>query len=168
MSVEIENSSQDDAQMLYQLHLAVASQSKFMLYTPAILQNNRDDYILHLQKTIAASNNINLHVKQNGELQAYACGWQLPNLKSQKKMTIVIAVRAEYYRQGIASALLSELEKQALAKGIRRLELSVFEANEPAHKLYLKLGYQQDGFKLDSFYMDEQYHNEIQLYKLLG
>ncbi len=52
-----------------------------------------------------------------------------------------VAVLPAYRRQGLARALLAELEKEATARALSFLTLEVRESNLPAHSLYASLGY---------------------------
>ncbi|WP_454054312.1 GNAT family N-acetyltransferase [Clostridium sp. Marseille-Q7071] len=44
---------------------------------------------------------------------------------------------------------------------LHRIELSVFEFNERAIRVYKKLGFVKEGIKRDSLYFNHKYHNEI-------
>jgi ribosomal protein S18 acetylase RimI-like enzyme len=52
-------------------------------------------------------------------------------------------------RRGVGLAMLSALERMLAAEGIVELRLNVFEANQPARRLYGRAGYelveQRDG-----------------------
>lgn len=52
-----------------------------------------------------------------------------------------VAVSAEFRRQGIGTAIMQELEKQARAKKTLRILLEVRPSNQPALKTYKKLGF---------------------------
>ena len=50
-------------------------------------------------------------------------------------------------RQGVAEALMTELEKQLAPKGVEKIALEVRASNEPAIALYKKLGYTRVGLR---------------------
>lgn len=50
-------------------------------------------------------------------------------------------------RRGIAEALMQELEVQLVPKGVEKITLEVRASNEPAIRLYEKLGYAQVGVR---------------------
>lgn len=56
-----------------------------------------------------------------------------------------IAVHPDYRRQGIAEALVQTLVSDLKARGSRCLTLEVRASNEPAQRLYEKLGFSQIG-----------------------
>ena len=56
-----------------------------------------------------------------------------------------VAVHPDHRRKGLAEALVMELEKALKDLGSHSLTLEVRESNEPARKLYEKLGFVQVG-----------------------
>jgi len=66
-----------------------------------------------------------------------AAGFLLSRQAADEEEILLIAVRPEYRRQGIASALLSSLIASARSRDVTRLFLEMREGN-PAEALYLK------------------------------
>lgn len=58
-----------------------------------------------------------------------------------------VVVHPAYRRQGVAAALLAELEEYARAHGINRITLEVRASNDKAAALYEKMGYEEDGVR---------------------
>ena len=56
-----------------------------------------------------------------------------------------VAVHPSYRRQGVAEALLKEMERRAKEKSVTIFFLEVRQSNEAAKKLYEKLGYSPIG-----------------------
>lgn len=56
-----------------------------------------------------------------------------------------LAVRPDARRQGLGTAVLSELLSRAVVRGVRRLTLEVRPANEPALSLYHRAGFREVG-----------------------
>jgi ribosomal protein S18 acetylase RimI-like enzyme len=56
-----------------------------------------------------------------------------------------IWVAEEYRNQGVASALLNAVEKEARNAGVWQVRLYVSEDNPSARRCYAKNGYQEDG-----------------------
>ena len=52
-----------------------------------------------------------------------------------------LVVAQAHQRRGIATRLMSAANRRVLDRGITEIELNVFEFNEPALRLYSKLGY---------------------------
>jgi RimJ/RimL family protein N-acetyltransferase len=53
-----------------------------------------------------------------------------------------VAVHPKHRRRGIASQLVTEVEKRLVAAGVRQINLMVHKPNATAHALYAKLGYE--------------------------
>lgn len=58
-----------------------------------------------------------------------------------------LAVLPDYRGQGVASALLSAIQKEAIARDCCKLTLEVLEGNKPAKQVYEKFGFK--GYELD-------------------
>ena len=58
-----------------------------------------------------------------------------------------VAVHPDFRRRGIAEALVLELARALKEKGNHSLSLEVRQTNEPAKKLYEKLGFEQVGLR---------------------
>ena len=56
-----------------------------------------------------------------------------------------VCVAPEARRRGLAEALMTELERRLIPKGVEKITLEVRTSNEPAIRLYEKLGYSQVG-----------------------
>ena len=73
--------------------------------------------------------------------------------------TIGISVLKEYWGRGIATALLEKLISWSKEKGIKKINLDVFENNERAIKLYEKFGFKLEGCIEDGIFDGENYIN---------
>ena len=58
-----------------------------------------------------------------------------------------LCVRPEARRQGVAAALMRELERRLIPRGVEKITLEVRASNEPAIALYKKLGYARVGLR---------------------
>ncbi|MGN1400803.1 MAG: GNAT family N-acetyltransferase [Bacillus sp. (in: firmicutes)] len=81
---------------------------------------------------------------------------------------IVIGIEGQMRGKGIGTSLFTAMEKWAAAKDLHRLELTVIEHNEAAKSLYRKMGFEEEGVKKDSLFVDGAYVNEIYMSKLIG
>ena len=78
-----------------------------------------------------------------------------------------LAVRRDARRKGIAAALMSAAEQHALAAGARKLSLRVFGTNDPAIRLYERLGFEREGILRSEFLIDGSYVDDILMAKHL-
>ncbi|MGE6488704.1 N-acetyltransferase family protein [Paenisporosarcina sp. NPDC076898] len=80
---------------------------------------------------------------------------------------IVIGILNQYRGQGIGTKLFMELEEWALNQKIHRLELTVITKNEVGVGLYKKMGFEIEGIKRDSLYIDGEFVDEYYMSKLI-
>ncbi|GGA41823.1 GNAT family N-acetyltransferase [Paenibacillus yonginensis] len=80
---------------------------------------------------------------------------------------LVVGILQSYSGQGIGTRLFAEMEKWAADHDIHRLELTVMAHNERALALYRKAGFEVEGTKKDSIYVDGQYVDEFYMAKLI-
>ncbi len=59
-----------------------------------------------------------------------------------------LVVAQTHQRRGIATRLMTEAHRWARHRGLTQIELSVYEFNQPALRLYSKLGYTTDSRRL--------------------
>ncbi len=69
--------------------------------------------------------------------------------------------------QGIGNQALAYLEQQIATQGLRRIELGVFEFNQPAFALYAKRGYHEIGRITDFTYWQGRMWADIRMEKWL-
>lgn len=79
-----------------------------------------------------------------------------------------LAVAPDARRQGVAAALLSAAEAQALAQGAAKLSLRVLSTNHPAIQLYERRGFEQEGLLRGEFLIEGSYVDDVLMAKRLG
>ncbi len=78
-----------------------------------------------------------------------------------------LAVHPAARGRGIAEALLTAAERQARAAGARKLTLRVLGSNQPAIRLYERLGFTREGVLLGEFYINGSYVDDILMARYL-
>ena len=153
-------------------------------------------FLADLQKKIEGESDFLLHGKEERALSTQKVRKQIIEWKQSGRSTILLAilngqhvgylmvmgndakrathraalflgVQADAQGKGIASSLLQKAEEWAIAKAISRLELTVAEENNPARKLYEKIGYESEGIRRKSMIIHNKPHNEIYMAKIL-
>lgn len=84
------------------------------------------------------------------------------------KAYIAIGIHSEARGRGIGSALFYALFELAKQQQIHRLELTVLTTNEAALNLYQKMGFEIEGRKKDSLFINGEYKDELCLSKLIS
>lgn len=78
-----------------------------------------------------------------------------------------LMVAREYRRRGVGRALMLAAESWARSVGIRKLELHVFPHNEAAIRLYERLGYLREGYRVRHFRRPDRITDAILMAKLI-
>lgn len=80
-----------------------------------------------------------------------------------------LSVLAEYRRRGIGSNLIRQAEDWAWGKGVWRMELGVYSNNADGILLYQRLGYREDGRRVDAVKLwNGDRADVIHMYKFLN
>jgi RimJ/RimL family protein N-acetyltransferase len=156
-----------DANDLSTLIQQVESESPFMLYESGERELTEEKQGNMIQRLMKEKNSIILVAEENEALAGYLIAIGGAARKNKHSAYIVIGILQEHQGKGIGTALFHELEDWALQNGLHRLELTVITENIAAIALYEKAGFQQEGVKRDSLYMDGKYVNEYYMSKIL-
>lgn len=76
---------------------------------------------------------------------------------------LMIGVRKDFWRQGIATALLQSAKQWVEERKIQRVEFTVMENNHRALQFYLQQGFRQEGIRTNSIKIDGILLNEISM-----
>lgn len=87
--------------------------------------------------------------------------------RNKHSVYIVVGVSRNYRGQGVGTKLLNELEIWANEHNIHRLELTVVIQNDAGLSLYKKQGFEVEGTKRDSLFIDGEYVDEYYMSKIL-
>lgn len=102
-------------------------------------------------ETLSQPNSICLMAEKAGR----AAGYVLAYTAADEAEIARIATAKELQRQGVARALLGELETVCRTKGMKKLLLDVRSGNVAARTLYEKCGFAEDGIR-QRFYQDPE------------
>ena len=87
--------------------------------------------------------------------------------RNKHSVYIVVGISLNYRGQGIGKRLFEQMEKWAKERGICRLELTVVTLNEAALSLYKKQGFEIEGTKRNSLFIEGKYVDEYYMSKLI-
>ena len=86
--------------------------------------------------------------------------------KNRHACSLMAGVLRDYWRQGVASALLQRALAWVAQRGITRVELTVMEGNSAAIGLYRKFGFEIEGVRRAALMVDGAAVNEICMARL--
>lgn len=115
----------------------------------------------------ASENDVILVAECAGQLVGYIAAIGGKYRRNKHSVHLVVSVLQAYAGQGIGTRLFEALEKWAAERQLHRLELTVMTHNERAIRLYRRLGFQIEGTKRDSLWVDGSYVDEYCMSKLL-
>ncbi|WP_336498334.1 GNAT family N-acetyltransferase [Psychrobacillus sp. FJAT-51614] len=157
----------DDARAFIRLQETIFSETDFMLYGKSDIQMT----VQSIRKEMSAwknTENSNLLLAiMNGQFAGYVLFTGGPAPRALHRASVVIGVKQEFSKKGIASSLMVHGEKWAKEVGISKLELSVIKENIGAQKLYKKLGFEKEGDRKNALIINGHFVDEYYMGKLI-
>ena len=150
-------------------HLALCHkldhETKFMLYEPGERNTSLEHHRKFIQSFIASDNSTILIAEHGDQLVGYLLvdGGKARRIKHVGY--IVAGILAAYQGQGIGTRLFQALEEWRKNTELKRLELTVISHNETAVSLYKKMGFEIEGTKKKSLYIEGRYIDEFYMGK---
>ena len=168
MQLLIREIHEDDAVLFLDLQIKIEEETQFMLLEPG----ERETAVTEKRKLIRqvlgrANQTVFVIEHQNGRLVGYLRALGGEYEKSRHSAYITMGVLQEFTGQGLGTRLLNTLDEWAEINDIHRLELIVMEPHKAAIGLYEKMGYEIEGTKKDSLFIEGAYVDEYYMAKLL-
>jgi len=104
----------------------------------------------------------------NGEIVAMLTFSRYTRVDYRHCGDFAMAVLPGYWRRGIGSSLLQELEQWCRAAGVRKIELGVWAGNDAAVRLYERHGYHHEGCRKNSILRDGKFLDMLLMGKMVG
>lgn len=157
-----------DAEGLSNLIEKVESESPYMLFEAGERKLSSERQRQRIESIKQEDESEIFVAEENNKLIGYlfAIGGQANRTKYSAY--IVIGILNQYRGMGIGTKLFQRLEEWALNHKIHRLELTVITENEAGVGLYKKMGFEIEGIKRDSLYIDNEFVDEYYMSKLLS
>jgi len=159
MEIKIREIEVEDYKELLDFMKKVKGETNFLLGYPDEIKLSYEDEKEHIKK-VKTSETSNYFVVMKNNKMIGCIGFNGNTARKMKHYgTIGISVLKEYWGRGVATALLEKLISWAKEKGIKKINLDVFENNERAIKLYEKFGFKLEGCIEDGIFDGENYIN---------
>ncbi|MHA6252818.1 GNAT family N-acetyltransferase [Oceanobacillus sp. CAU 1775] len=163
----IREAKNSDADKLANLIQHVDASSQYMLWEAGERELSPEKQ-LKMIESLQREANSNIFVAENkNELVGYLFAIGGKARRNKHNVYIVIGISDEHRGKGIGTALFQKLEEWASNHDIHRLELTVIIENEAGINLYKKVGYEVEGTKRKSLYIDDKYVDEYYMSKLI-
>ena len=157
-----------DAEKFAKLTPQVEKNSEYMLWE-AGERNVQIEQQLKMIKRIEQKENSTILVaeKENNELVGFLMAVGGNAKRNKHSAYIVIGILKDYRGKGIGTKLFEGLEQWAFNHNIHRLELTVVTRNKAGLSLYKKVGFEIEGTKRHSLFIDGEFVDEYDMSKLL-
>ncbi|WP_155592184.1 GNAT family N-acetyltransferase [Lysinibacillus cavernae] len=144
-----------------------AEASNFMLFGPGERNLAPEKFVKYIDNLHHSSHSALFVAEIDEKVVAYLIVQGNEPSRIAHRAYVVIGIHSDYRGRKIGTALFKHVEDWAKDNGIHRLELTVMENNEAGVALYKRMGYDIEGTKRDSLYVDGQYVNEYYMSKLI-
>ncbi|MFJ7734268.1 GNAT family N-acetyltransferase [Lysinibacillus sp. NPDC097231] len=156
----------EDAQQIITV-MKNAEDSNFMLFGPGERQLETKQFAVFIEN-ISNNNHSAFFI---AEIEKNVVGYLIVQGNNPSRIAhranIVVGIHSDFRGRKIGTALFCHLDDWAKEKGIHRLELTVMVNNAVGVALYKKMGFEIEGTKRYSLYVDSEYIDEYYMSKLL-
>ncbi|SFS49941.1 GNAT family protein [Paenibacillus sp. 453mf] len=166
--MEIREVQVQDAEQLLKLNQELDRETKFMLYEPGERLATLETQTKRIKGMLDSGHStMLLAVNEEGSVigQLGIIGSELQRKKHV--VYIVIGILQHYTGQGVGTKLFQAMEEWCRLHRIHRIELTVMAHNEAAVGLYQKMGFEIEGKKHHSLFVDGQYVDELFMAKMV-
>lgn len=167
MKPEIREIAEQDAAAFAALLIQLSRETSFTLLSEAENAALAPSQPERTRQLIVAPNQQVLVATDNGALIGFVALSQGLFEKNRHACSLMTGVLHDYWRQGVASALLERALAWVAQRGITRIELTVMEGNAAAIRLYEKFGFETEGVKRAALMVNGRAVNEICMARIM-
>ena len=164
--MEIKKLTTANSSDLLDLLLTLDNETKFMLLEPDERNISLED-MQHRLSSIDESMSAFWGAFDGENLVGYVNVRRGNANRTRHSAYIVIGILLSHAGQGIGKLLLDKVDKWAKKHSVTRLELTVMVHNQNAVKLYVKMGFNKEGIKKNSMFIDGNYIDEYYMGKII-
>lgn len=163
----IREAEKKDAQKLTNLMLEIDESSQYMLWEAGERKLTSESQLKMIENLKKKANAAIFVAEDNAELVGYLFAIGGNARRNKHAVYIVIGVSEKYRGAGIGTKLFRVLDEWAANNNIQRLELTVVTENKAGIQLYKKAGFEIEGTKRNSLYIDGEFVDEYYMSKLI-
>lgn len=158
-----------DAEELSRLIHEVEASSDYMLWEAGERKVETTPQQNMIERMVVSDNSTIFVVEnENNKLVGYLFATGGNAMRNKHSTYIVIGISEDYRGQGMGTKLFNCLEQWATQHSIHRLELTVVTRNEAGVDLYKKMGFEVEGTKRHSLFINGEFVDEYYMSKLIG
>ncbi len=159
--------TENDADSFLEMCRALDSETSFMMLEPDERTLSVDEQRERIHSLAGRNNAALLVAELDGQLVGYIFAEGGSYRRNRHCAHIVIGIRAAFTGLGIGRRLFAELFTWAGNQGLTRLELTVMTHNERAVRLYQRMGFEIEGLRRRSLFVNGEYVDEYLMSKLI-
>lgn len=156
-----------DAEKFSSLIQQVDESSKYMLWEAGERQIQPENQQKMIENIKDKDNSTILVAEKDKELVGYLLAIGGNARRNKHAAYIVIGILKDYRGKGVGNLLFEKLEQWANHQRVHRLELTVVTQNKAGLSLYKKRGFEIEGTKRDSLFINGKYFDEYCMSKLI-
>jgi RimJ/RimL family protein N-acetyltransferase len=165
--IKVRQIKAEDAEKYMKLYSKLDEETNFRLYEPGERNISLNEQAAEIESMINDGNSAIIVAEDGEEPVGYLSAFSRSQNRVRHIVTIGIAILQSHVGMGIGTMLFKEMEVWAKEHNKHRLELTVMENNPSAYALYRKMGFEVEGTKKDSLFIDGKYINDIYMSKLI-
>lgn len=162
----IRTAESDDAKQLVKLIKQIEN-SNYMLFEPGERKTTVDQQRKRIESMCKEETSTILVAEESGLLVGYLFAMGGNPVRVKHAVYLAIGIAESSRGQGVGAKLFTKLEEWAKKQDIHRLELTVMVHNKAGIALYEKMGFEIEGTKRHSLFIDGNYVDEYYMSKLL-
>jgi RimJ/RimL family protein N-acetyltransferase len=158
---------ENDAERFLGLCKALDEETAFMLLEPGERQTTVVEQRERIERLLSTDNQTILVAEDGDRLVGYVAAFGGAYQRNRRCAYLVAGVLRSHAGRGLGTLLFEALDEWARRQGLRRLELTVMAHNHAGVALYRKMGFEIEGIKRRSLFVDGQPVDEFYMGKLL-
>jgi len=158
---------ESDAESFLSLCKQLDEENRFMMLEPGERKTTVDEQKQRIRDILAWENQTLFVVEGDESLVGYLSATGGRVARNKRTAYIVIGILEGFTGKGLGTALFECMEQWARDRALHRLELTVMVRNQRAVGLYKKMGFEIEGLKRDSLFVDGSYVDEYYMSKLI-
>lgn len=166
--ITIREIKESDAEEFLSLCKKIDAETQFMMFEPGERPTTIGEQRDEIKDILLKDNQTIFVAEKDSQLIGYLAAYGGRYKRNRHSVYIITGIPRAFTSQGVGTRLFVELEKWAKKNKIHRLELTVMVHNEAALALYRKMGFEIEGRKQHSLFINGSYVDEYCMAKLLS
>jgi len=152
--------TESDAASLIELRHKLFAETSFMLWEPAEFTHTAEHERKRIAHLNSHPNSLVLLAEEGANVVGLLSAVGGERNRLRHSAVLALGVARSHWGQGVASAMVGEAVAWSARIGLKRLELTVHTTNLAALSVYLRCGFQVEGVRRSSLFVDGKYVDE--------